>query len=195
MTKAEKTRQWIIEQAAPIFNKKGVAGTAMSDIMEATKLSKGSLYVHFEDKDELSLCVVDHTLGTLFAKAAAAVGKHSSAKGKVMAFIDFLSDPLHPPVTGGCPMQNFGNEADDTNPAILKKVESAMKKTQQHIAAIIEQGIRAGEFKKEWNAKEFATKAFALIEGGILISRVSGKSNQMKVIVKMIKTEIEENSI
>lgn len=195
MTKAEKTRQWIIEQAAPIFNKKGVVGTAMSDIMEATKLSKGSLYVHFEDKDELARCVVDHNLNILFTRVGAALSKHASAKAKILAFIDFLSDPLHPPVTGGCPMLNFGIEADDTNPLILKKVDTAIKKTQRHLTAIIEQGVKTGEFKKEWNAREFATKAFALLEGGALIARVSGKNDQMKVIVRFIKKEVEENSI
>ena len=40
MTKSERTRQFIIEQSAAIINKKGVAGTAISDLMEATKLAK-----------------------------------------------------------------------------------------------------------------------------------------------------------
>jgi TetR/AcrR family transcriptional repressor of nem operon len=53
MTKAERTRQFIIEKAAPIFNQKGVAGTSMSDIMEATKLAKGGLYGNFESKEEI----------------------------------------------------------------------------------------------------------------------------------------------
>jgi len=39
MNKGEQTRQMIIEQSAPIFNKKGIAATAMSDIMDATDLS------------------------------------------------------------------------------------------------------------------------------------------------------------
>ena len=50
MTKGEETRQFIIEKAAPIFNTKGIAATSMSDSMEATKLSKGIMYVHFDNK-------------------------------------------------------------------------------------------------------------------------------------------------
>ncbi|RTZ46274.1 TetR/AcrR family transcriptional regulator [Chryseobacterium arthrosphaerae] len=38
------------------FNTKGIAATAMSDIMDVTKLSKGSLYVHFDNKDVLVGC-------------------------------------------------------------------------------------------------------------------------------------------
>src|SRR5260370_37129906 len=107
MTKAERTKQLIIEKSAPIFNIKGVAGTAMSDIMEATKLAKGSLYVHFENKEDLSYAVVDYNLDKLAEKSAAAMNKHKTAKGKLLAFADLYSDPFNPPLVGGCPMLNF----------------------------------------------------------------------------------------
>lgn len=195
MTKAERTRQLIIEKSAPIFNKKGVAGTAMSDIMEATKLAKGSLYVHFESKEELSYCAVDYNLNTLVSKTSAVINKQKTSKGKLLSMIDFFSDPLNSPVVGGCPMINFGMEADDTNPIILKKVNTVIENMQKNTAAIIDQGIISGEFKKDWDSKKFAIKSFALIEGGILLTRVTGNSDQMKVIASIIKEEIEEKSL
>jgi hypothetical protein len=39
MNKAEKTRQFIIEKTAPLFNTKGVAATAVTDIMEVTQMA------------------------------------------------------------------------------------------------------------------------------------------------------------
>ena len=50
MTKGEKTRQMIIEKAAPLFNKNGYAGTSLSDIMKVTGLAKGGLYGNFKTK-------------------------------------------------------------------------------------------------------------------------------------------------
>ncbi len=55
MSKAERTRQYIIEKAAPIINRKGMAGASLSDIMEATGLAKGCIYGNFENKDEICL--------------------------------------------------------------------------------------------------------------------------------------------
>jgi TetR/AcrR family transcriptional regulator, transcriptional repressor for nem operon len=191
MTKAEKTRQFIIERSAPIFNTRGVAGTSMSDIMEATGLAKGSLYVHFENKDELSYCAVDHTLNSFVKRIMAVVGEQKTARNKLYAILDFLSDPANPPVTGGCPMLNFGMEADDTSPVILRKVDCVVEAMIQQLADIVEQGISAGEFKRSFNADEFATRTFALIEGGILITRVSRKRDKMDLIIRMIKQEIE----
>ena len=195
MTKAEKTKQWIIEQAAPIFNKRGVAGTAMSDIMEATKLSKGSLYVHFQDKEELSYAAVDFNLNQFLRKTRDKMDRYKTAKEKLLGTLDFLSDPSNPPMIGGCPMLNFGLEADDTNPVILQKVHKAIINIQQGVSSLIELGIKSREFKKTWNAKIFSIKMFALLEGAVLISRVSGKRDQMDIIVKIIKDEIEENSV
>ena len=191
MTKAEKTRQFIIEQSAPIFNTKGVAGTAMSDIMEATKLAKGSLYVHFESKEDLAYCAVDYNLKSLTDKMLGAAGNLKTAKAKLLSMMDFLGNPLNPPIVGGCPMLNFGMEADDTNPIILQKVNKVMDAIQQTTMDLIEEGIQKGEFNNAWNASEFAIKSFAMIEGGILISRISGKRERMKVIINMLKNEIE----
>src|ERR1700737_4544522 len=110
VTKAERTKKLIIEKSAPIFNTKGIAATAMSDIMEATKLAKGSLYVHFENKEELAYSAVDYNLASLAEKVLAVVDKQKTAKTKLFAYLDILSDPMHPPVFGGCPMLNFGME-------------------------------------------------------------------------------------
>ncbi|MDB4926753.1 TetR/AcrR family transcriptional regulator [Mucilaginibacter sp.] len=195
MTKAERTRQFIIEQAAPLFMKKGVAGTAMSDIMEATKLAKGSLYVHFENKEELSYAVVDYNLGLFGKKMSEGSNKQPTAKGKILLLLKILGDPLNTPLEGGCPMLNFGTEADDTNPVILEKVSQFITGRKQHITDLVEKGIKDGEFKNTWDAKDFSIKMLALLEGGILLCRVANNNDAMKAIVRMLKKEINEQGI
>jgi TetR/AcrR family transcriptional regulator, transcriptional repressor for nem operon len=92
-------------------------------------------------------------------------------------------------------MLNFGMEADDTSPVILKKIHALVEGTQKQIASIVTGGINSGEFSQDWNASEFATKIFALLEGGIMISRIAGNNHKMKVIVDMIKKEVEEHIV
>jgi TetR/AcrR family transcriptional repressor of nem operon len=192
---AERTRQFIIEQTAPVFNTKGVAATAVSDIMAATKMAKGSLYVHFADKEELAYSVVDFNLNQFFIMAAAATDQHHTAKNKLFAFLDFLNDPVNHPIKGGCPMLNFGMEADDTSPVIREKVHIAMNAAQQDIAAIIKKGITDGEFNLGWDADEYAIKIFAMLEGGVLMSRVHQDSMSMKVLIHIIKREVEAQTV
>ena len=47
MSKGEETRERIVAQAAVLFNQRGVEGTSISDLMEATGLEKGGIYRHF----------------------------------------------------------------------------------------------------------------------------------------------------
>ena len=55
VTKADRTRQYIIEKTAPLFNSKGFDGTSLAELTEATGLTKGALYGNFRDKEELAL--------------------------------------------------------------------------------------------------------------------------------------------
>jgi len=195
MTKAEKTRQFIIEKSAPIFNTKGVSGTVMTDIMEATKLAKGSLYAHFENKEDLSYAAVDHNMEILKSQTKKALNKHKTARGKIIGLLNLFSDPLNHPVYGGCPMLNFGMESDDTSPIILAKVAAMIKEAQKELKDIVDKGIEHGEFMADWDSRKFAIKVFALMEGGNLISRTTRSNAQMKIIVQIIKDEIEVNTI
>ena len=195
MSKGEQTKQMIIERSAPIFNKKGIAATTMSDIMDATKLSKGSLYVHFEDKDVLAKAVVNYNLELLTQKLMAAINRFEHPKDKLFAFIDALRNPLDPPVAGGCPMLNFGMEADDQNEAVREQVAARVNSSQKLISDIIAEGIRQGIFKADWKYKEFATLMFAMIEGGILISRTTRKTDKVAIIHRNLKKMIEDQLV
>lgn len=195
MAKGEETRQFIIEKAAPIFNTKGIAATAMSDIMEATKLSKGSMYVHFENKEVLACAAVDHNMKILGDKLLIEVSKAKTAKEELFNYINFFSNAVNPPLTGGCPLLNFGTEADDTNPIVKEKINKGCNANQQLLTNSINKGIANGEFKPDWNAADFATVMFAMMEGGHLISRMSGSNDKMQVITKTLKSMIEEKTL
>jgi TetR/AcrR family transcriptional regulator, transcriptional repressor for nem operon len=194
MTKAERTRELIITKAAPLFNTKGVAGTSMSDILEVTRLAKGSLYVHFENKEDLAHAVVDYHTEHLGKAVEATVSKETSAPAKLLAYIDLFVDPVNSLLTGGCPLLNFGMESDDTDPVIRKKICSFMEGGVKMIYSIIKSGKDNGEFKASWDGKEFSVKMFAMIEGGIMMSRIVCDNKPMKVIARSLKKEIEDNT-
>jgi hypothetical protein len=62
MTKAERTKKYIVEKAADLINRKGIAGTSLSDIMEATQLAKGGVYGNLKVR---TLFVVRHLITSL----------------------------------------------------------------------------------------------------------------------------------
>lgn len=191
MSKADRTRQFIIGKAAPIFNKKGVAGTSISDIMEATKLAKGGIYGNFTTKEEISIEAFDYMMEAVISKIKELTDQKKSSKDKLFVILEFYRTYPHKPViSGGCPILNFGVEADDTNPVIRKKVRDAIHYFQDSIEKLVRRGINYGEFSKQWDAEAFAVKMFSMIEGGVLISRIHGDNRQMSLLVDLLQQEI-----
>lgn len=53
LKKSEATRERILDAAARVFRDQGYAGARLSDIAAAAGLQAGSLYYHFDSRDEL----------------------------------------------------------------------------------------------------------------------------------------------
>ncbi|HVW96910.1 MAG TPA: TetR/AcrR family transcriptional regulator [Mucilaginibacter sp.] len=194
MSKAERTRQFIIEKAAPIFNEKGIAGTSMSDIMEATKLAKGGLYGNFESKEEICLEAYKYLTDSLNGEIMQAIDAETTAKGKLFALLEFYRTRIFKSNNAGCPMLNFGTEADDTNPLVKQKVNESINRFQKRISDIITKGQETGEFPETFDAEIFSVKMFAMIEGAILISKVQSNNKAMNMVIDILKSEITANS-
>ena len=45
MPKGQKTRERIVAEAASLFNQRGFEASSMSELMEATGLEKGGIYI------------------------------------------------------------------------------------------------------------------------------------------------------
>lgn len=196
MRKSERTRQFIIETAAPIFNSQGVAGTAISDIMDATKLAKGGLYGNFDSKEEIMLASFDHISEKIKQALAGVTAPHTVMKDKLEALFVFYSKyALQPIVQGGCPILNFGTEADDANPELRQRVSKLITYFQQRIVQMVTIGIERKEFRKNWDPQRFAVKMFTMIEGAVLVCRIQRSNRQMKMIIDMLREEMQAHCL
>src|ERR1700710_2995811 len=105
MSKAEKTKQFILEKTAPIFNVKGYSGTSLNDMTDATGLTKGSIYGNFNNKDEVALAAFDYNLQKVQNIINAEMDKHESMRDKLLVYIDVYDNFLkYPFLSGGCPI-------------------------------------------------------------------------------------------
>ncbi|SHN30522.1 TetR/AcrR family transcriptional regulator [Chitinophaga sp. CF418] len=196
MKKSERTRQLIIEQAADLFNEKGIAGTSIDEILQAAKVAKGCLYGHFQSKDELAYASAEYLLDKLTTHRNRLMQEQKTSIGKLTAFAELNTNPLDGSfIHGGCPILNFAVDSDDTNPAIREKVRSVVSQTVKMLAGIIKEGVKTGELSPSINADEIAVKMFATLEGAIMMSRVIGSPLPMKTAVKAMKKELSAYSL
>lgn len=193
MGKSEQTRAFIIEKTAPLFNSKGYAGTSISDITDATSLTKGSVYGNFANKDEVALAAFDYNVEKVNLILTEEISRRGSAKEKLLVFGEVYADcERYPFPIGGCPVLNTAIEADDTHPELRKKAALAITNWKKKIVGIIEKGVEAKEFARDIDAGQTALTIIALIEGCIMIARVTGKSNYISMIMKSLRQYIEQ---
>ena len=187
-SKSERTKQFIIEKTAPVFNEKGYAGTSLSDLTEATKLSKGSIYGNFENKDEVALAAFDYNFNriTLYIKEIIFATDHSIERLLVYPTVyrDFLKIPFLKP---GCPILNTSTEADDTHPQLKEKANSALALWKASIENQVKRGIEREEIKATTNPTEVALVLMSLIEGAIMIAKVTGRSNELSITMDFLE--------
>lgn len=193
LSKSERTRQFIIETTAPIFNTKGYEGTSMSDITAATGLTKGSIYGNFENKEEVALCAFDYNYSHIRKLITAKITQAENYRDKLMVYATIYHNFTLPSwfITGGCPILNTAIEADDTNPPLREKVAKAILSWKKGIMNLIDAGVEAGEFKANTDREQTALSVIALIEGGVMISRATGNAASLDMVLKTVAGVID----
>lgn len=195
MTKAERTRAFIIEKAAPVFNKKGYAGTSLTDLIEATGLTKGAIYGNFKSKDEVASAVYNYSIRTLSIRISTFLRDKATAPDKLFAFTGFYRQEWKSVFEkGGCPIQNASVEADD-NPGFLKKqVQESIKGWVRGISGIIVQGQKEGAFRHDAVPADQAYALLALLEGGIMLGKIMNDKqflfNSLDRMDRLVKEEL-----
>jgi len=185
MSKADRTRQFIIEKTAPIFNQKGYAGTSISDLTEATGLTKGSIYGNFSNKDEVALSAFDHNYGLIKAMIRKKIESAADPLDKLRVWINLFSEiQTNEAFRYGCPVLNTAIESDDTHTELRKKAIGAISNWYKVISTIIKQGQEEGIIKPDVDDAEFAGAYIAILEGGVMLAKVTGKMDGLNAVIK-----------
>ncbi|MEU3554283.1 ScbR family autoregulator-binding transcription factor [Streptomyces fragilis] len=92
--RAIRTRRAILTAAAQVFDEHGYEAAKLSDVLERAQVSKGALYFHFENKEDLALAVLEAQVSHQ-APAVSGTSKLQEAVDVGLAFAHRLSyDPL-----------------------------------------------------------------------------------------------------
>ena len=194
-SKSELTKAHIIEQVAPIFNKKGYAATTMSDICSATNLTKGAVYGNFNNKEEISILAFRHNIKKVVAKISEELAAFQKADEKLFALSNFYRKYYNYTLTfGGCPILNIGIDANHQHPALLAEVKRIITKLENNIENILQQGMQEGVFRSDLDSALYARRIFSMIEGSVFMSVTMKKEayilDMMDLLDQNIRTEI-----
>jgi AcrR family transcriptional regulator len=95
--RSEQTRGALVEAARGLFSERGYAGVSTEEIVQAAGVTRGALYHHFKDKQDLFVAVVEgveqEILERVAAAAVAETDPWEQQRVAVGAFLDVCLDP------------------------------------------------------------------------------------------------------
>jgi len=193
MSKAEETRKFIIQKSAPIFNKKGYGSTSLSDIQEATKLTKGAIYGNFSDKSELAVSTYEYSFALILDRITEEIKKTATAKEALLAYIHYYVTNWQTVFKiGGCPMLNAAVEADDHLLFLRDTVRRSFRVFIGLLQGIIIKGKVNGEFNANVNPAEYAALIHSVVEGNILLAKIMDDPEYFHIAANHIDRIIDQ---
>ncbi len=197
MSKSERTRAYIIETVAPIFNRSGFSAMSLSKITEATGLTKGAIYGHFENKEELAIESFKFSVRKVLKDLNKTVNKGETPLEMLKNIAVFYEDYYeYNKQFGGCPILNIGVDANNQNKVITQLVQSYNHRILERFSQLIEKAKETNEIKKSIDSMLYAKRFFYMIEGAVYMTHIMKDDSYLKdvstVLQQIIKQELQK---
>ncbi len=159
-------RKDIIKASLKVFRQKGYHSTTMADIAAACGLLKGSIYHHFEGKEDLMLQTIDYLHG-YYSREVFSIARNEELSGEEqLERLAQISEEIFTKEKGGCLMANIGLETANDYPGFREKIRNYFEEWIQSLEIIFR---KAYEPKK---AREIAEFSVAEIEGAVMLMQI-----------------------
>lgn len=186
------TRELIISKSAELFNLHGYNGCSMSDIMEATQLKKGGIYNYFKSKEEIALEAYNYSYKKLIERFRERLDYDKTSLEKLNSIIDVYISLIDKPIfKGGCPIFNTAVDAADNHPVLKEYAKKGIASLERYIEIKVDQGIEDGEFKPNCDSKRIAALMIINLEGAIIMWRVQGTHEHMRLASSFLRDYIQ----
>jgi TetR/AcrR family transcriptional repressor of nem operon len=179
----QQSREKILNAAADLFRRRGIAATGVDSVMGAAGFTAGAFYLHFRSKD------------ALIAAAVAKAGERAherwltpleglAGRAWARAFLRrYLSEEHRDDLETGCSVPSLAAEVARSGTPARRQFEQRLR----GFFALVERHAQSGEPQ----ARQRAMGAVALSVGGLLLSRVVLDADLARDILEACRTSAE----
>jgi AcrR family transcriptional regulator len=184
----ENSKELIIDEAFKLFLNHSYEAVSISDISKAIGFTKGALYHHFKNKEELFKSVVDKYLGLpevindIGTISLAEYIKLSTAEAekiikKIFGFT-FVYSPINYLSLYADAFRHYPGYAESEGAFINNEIDK--------IRIVLENAIKSGEIRSDINASLIATNFFSINMG--LVGNLV-RNNSLDDAISMLKDQ------
>lgn len=142
--KAAARRVKILRSAAVAFRRRGYHGASVGEIARALRMTKGSLYYYFRNKEDILFACHDYSLGvalTLLENVRRArVAPDAKLRRLIGGFVHLITDELHGTA--------LTLEIDALSPARRRAVVARRDRFDRGLRRILREGMTRGRFAR-----------------------------------------------
>jgi TetR/AcrR family transcriptional regulator, transcriptional repressor for nem operon len=192
-----KTKQFdeaeVLQKAKEVFHLKGYNGTSMDDLVQATGLSRSSMYDTFGDKHALFLKVLDHYRTDEREILQLQLDKTSSPRKKIaIVFDNAIRDIVADKEGKGCLLINVSMELNCVDKAVLNLALDSMQDMEANFAKWVKEGQAAGEISKRFQPKSMGRYLYSSFTGMRATARTRPDPAALRDTVKVILSVLDE---
>ena len=123
------------------------------------------------------------------------IRSQKNACDKLIAFASFYLDHFTEiSRKGGCPLLNAAIDSDNVHSQLKMRVAEAIEAWVRTVTKIVHNGIKHKQINPNARTEQFASVFVSLIEGGIMLSKSTGKtihlSRNIDQIIHLVNTEL-----
>ncbi|HTW19223.1 MAG TPA: TetR/AcrR family transcriptional regulator [Mycobacteriales bacterium] len=173
---AGDTRTALVQTMARLLREQGYAATALAQVLAESGASNGSLYHYFPGGMEELAEVALQTSGKVVAGALRkALDAAPDTAAGLSGFLDMSESLFAQQPCGGCPISPTALESPTVSPRLRLAATNCFQTWQALIAA----SLRSDGWAED-TVHSAASAALALVEGALLLARVSGQLDHLE---------------
>jgi AcrR family transcriptional regulator len=162
--KSQYDESTVIKAAVGVFWRHGFAMASISDLTEATGLSRSSIYQRFGDKDGLFNESLERYVDRVIIRMEST--RTTSAKASIEALLrDFFPKNLDTARPSGCLLSRSCVEKADLSTIAQAAVSNGISRQYNVILDILKSGVSQGELGQHVNLEALAWYYFNILQG------------------------------
>jgi len=162
---SELTKQKILDAAIQLFSRKGFRSTSLSDLAQATGLTKGALYHHFKSKDALFYAVLENLRFLWRERVFRDMLEKRSALERLETLFDNHARLIEERETFCLVLSSLVMEMDNVNAEFMDALREIFADLTALIQRIIEKGQENGEIRNDLDPRLLALNLVGMMEG------------------------------
>ena len=189
--KGQATRDRIVEAAAGLMFRQGVAGTTTEQVQAAAGVSASQVFHYFADKRALVRAVIAYQAEAVLAAQQPLLARLDSMDA-LRAWADlYVSLEEQLKYEGGCPLGSLGGELAETDAAARRDVERGFARWE----GAIRDGLRAmyarGDLRRGADPDALALALLTALQGGLLMTKIRRDPAPLRAVLDVVLAHIE----